>query len=225
MTKANIASLDMTLDDQVKVMQVKLRTIAKSFIEIGMMLDNIQNMDTFRDKGYVSIAAFAQAELGLSKNQTYNLINVSRSFTYAGQIQERYKEFSFSQLVEMVSLPEELHEEIKPEMKVVEIREIKKTVKKEKNVSPDIGTDNESALDPVEVIVQKAEKKETPSVVSAVDNLINEVLYKETLDEVVKYLNDTFNYYKTNKKRFGINEFETVVTLVNNKVNPKRRSR
>lgn len=157
------------LDDQIIFMQHKLKSIVKDFIEVGIILNKISADETFRDRGYENILAFSQVELGLSRNQTYNLMNVANTFSIAGKIIDRYQDFSFSQLVEMLSLPEPVKHEISTDMTVKEIREIKKQVKQEteqiegqidifnpvdevdvKNI-PDVVTSNEkSTLDSVE---------------------------------------------------------------------------
>lgn len=116
------------LAENINAVRERLGSIVRNFIEVGVILLDIKNNKSFEVKGYNDILSFSYSEFGLSKNQTYNLISVAQTFTNSGNILDKYKDFSFSQLVEMVSVPENQHNEVSVDMKVKDIRDLKKQV-------------------------------------------------------------------------------------------------
>ena len=121
----------------VKYIYTDLCDIRKNFIRLGFHLDEFERNEYYKDFGYASIAEFADVNLGMDKSAVSRYINVFR-FCAATQeggskrlmyIDDKYKDYSFSQLSEMVSMPLDKVSKVKPDMSIKQIRELKKAGK------------------------------------------------------------------------------------------------
>lgn len=75
-----------------------------------------------------NIYQYAAQELDICKSTTYQLMTVAQVFSERGLrtgLKPRYKDYSFSQLVELSSVPVEFHEYCDPHMSIKTIREWK----------------------------------------------------------------------------------------------------
>lgn len=100
--------------------------IVENYMYIGEQLKFIKENKIFKLGDYKSFIDYCKSEFNLGKNQAYNFINVYERFS-----DEKYKQYNFSLLVEMLSLPESKVKEVTPDTTVKEIREIKKKEKQE----------------------------------------------------------------------------------------------
>lgn len=114
-----------TLDESIKLINYKIRVIQRNFLEVGKELQYIFNNKTYVDKGYTNFYKFCNDELRINTTLVKNLISVYRKFGVSSD----YVKYNFSQLVEMVSLPEEVSKEVKPTDTVKQIRNKKKELK------------------------------------------------------------------------------------------------
>jgi len=118
--------------------QKAVERISNEFMFIGLHLWEIRNNKWYEAKGYASIVEYAEAELHFKKRSTYNFIELIENFaewrnnypTYF--LDDKYKAFGYSQLCEILSLAPEHREEIKPDMTIKQIREVKQDLKKDK---------------------------------------------------------------------------------------------
>lgn len=94
-------------DSFVREVNLDLQEIKKNFFKIGFRLDEAKRFGYFRNLGFDTIEACAEALFGFKKSTTYNLINVYRTFNENGTyfLPERWANFSQSQLVEMQNCP------------------------------------------------------------------------------------------------------------------------
>lgn len=146
-------------------------------------------------EGYKSIAEFAKAEYDMNPDGVTRFIKVYEKYSVPGdtpELQERYRDFKFSQLTEMLQISEEDREMFEPEAKRESIREFRK-FQKENDSNPDNllnwKEEPENVLE--ETIFQffKAHKE-----------FLNGVYEKETLKEAVELINPSGNShyrYKT----------------------------
>lgn len=104
--------------------------IVENYMYIGEQLKFIKDNKIFKLGDYKSFIDYCKIEFNLGKNQAYNFINVYERFS-----DEKYKQYNFSLLVEMLSLPESKIKEVTPDTTVKELREIKKKEKKEEESS------------------------------------------------------------------------------------------
>lgn len=119
-----------------------INNIFNNYLEIGGRLRKIKDNNLFLLQDYKNIYEFAANEFELSETTVKNLININFRFCnnsvdgeYVYYLGEKYKDFSYSQLVELLSVPEEQSLVYLPTMSVKEIRDMKKIEAKiEKNI-------------------------------------------------------------------------------------------
>ena len=142
--------------------------INNSYFEVGKVLKKIkeENLNdyhanygnTFAGKSFVSFEDYVKRRFNLKKSSAYALIGVYETFGgIDGKINPRYAAYNYSQLSEMLSLPEEKRNEIKPEMSVKEIRAYKKSLvipKGDIDAVTDLNTSEKAVIEskPTEVI-------------------------------------------------------------------------
>lgn len=146
---------------------------ANDFVAAGYMLKVARDTDILKESGYKTVAEFAKAEYGFSKDIVSRYIAINDRFSengYSMTLANKYTEFGFTKLAEMLSIPEEIADELSPEMTRTQIQEVKKEVKAEQAVSD------------IEVMCETKEKEFT-------DNLEAFIYYYlEDKEEVFKEL-------------------------------------
>lgn len=113
--------------------------IVKSFVRIGWQLTRIDASRAYEMDGYKTIAEFAKAEYGMNPSGVSRFMKVYDKYSVPGdtpELKEQYRDFNFSQLTEMLQLPEEDHVMFQPEVKRESIREYQKFTKENEN-NPD----------------------------------------------------------------------------------------
>ena len=103
-----------------------ITTIVKSFVRIGETLCKIDQARAYELDGYKSVAEMAKAEYGMTAGGVSRFMGVYRKYCTAGQLNDGYENYSYAQLVEMMQLPEEDAELIRPETQRESIRELKR---------------------------------------------------------------------------------------------------
>ena len=119
-------------------MDIEIKEAAEGFVRIGYLLKVARDTNILAESGYQSVAEFAKAEYGLTKDIVSRYIAINDKYAvsgYSDQLQERYKAFGVAKLAEMLTLPDEIAEEISSEMTKKEIQEIKKDYKDEMKIS------------------------------------------------------------------------------------------
>jgi hypothetical protein len=108
------------------------------FVAAGYMLKVARDTDILKESGYRTVAEFAKAEYGFSKDIVSRYIAINDRFSengYSMTLASKYTEFGFTKLAEMLSIPEEIADELSPEMTRTQIQEVKKEVKAEQAIS------------------------------------------------------------------------------------------
>lgn len=102
--------------------------VAKEFLYIGFLLHEADCFQYYLEKDYSSIYHYAEVELGFKKSSVNNFIRVYETFSDDGKcfIKQKYENFKYSQLTEMLSMSPKQLESVKPDMTVRELRELKK---------------------------------------------------------------------------------------------------
>lgn len=103
-----------------------ITTIVKSFVRIGETLCKIDQDRAYELDGYKSVAEMAKTEYGMTAGGVSRFMGVYRKYCTAGQLNDGYENYSYAQLVEMMQLPEEDAELIRPETQRESIRELKR---------------------------------------------------------------------------------------------------
>lgn len=128
----------------VKYILADMNDIRKSFIRLGFHLAEMLRYEYYKDFGFPNIEEFAEANLGMDKSNVYRYIRVYENFAAISDsccsgalistppkmfLSDRWKDFSFSQLVEMCNMSPSQRVLCRPDMTIKQLREIKKTVK------------------------------------------------------------------------------------------------
>lgn len=135
-----------------------IQKLASEFVYIGFKLFECESRQEFRFLGYETIADFALNELGFKKSTTYNFIRVYKRFAdklpgvEAFQVTHQYKNFSYSQLCEMLSLSDQQIEaaDIRPTDSVRDIKAKKKSLLQASELS-----EQEDQEEQIEMIVKE----------------------------------------------------------------------
>lgn len=129
----------LTLDDyqqSKKEIRENIGGIVKSFVRIGWNLTKIANSQAYKMDGYSTIAEFAKAEYDMNPSGVSRFMKVYETYSVEGdnpELKEEYRDFKFTQLVDMLQLPEEDRELIRPEMSREGIRELNRFNKESEN--------------------------------------------------------------------------------------------
>ena len=107
------------------------KRVVSSFIEIGQLLLDIDRDHSFqlirnKRETYSTIEEFAYKIFGFGRSTTYNLMNVAKRFAQDGKILPAYQDYTYSKLVQFVPLETERIQRFTPEVKVEEIKELRK---------------------------------------------------------------------------------------------------
>lgn len=134
----------------VKYLYTDLTDIRKFYIRLGFHLDEFDCCGYYEDFGYDNLYDFCENNLGLDKSAVSRCINVYREFNASGEtkyisgtkssgcameLADRWKNYSYTQLCEMLPLSDEDRKKILPDMTVKQIREFKKELKGKNTVA------------------------------------------------------------------------------------------
>lgn len=134
--------IQLTMDDYIQSkeeIKKDLGGIVKSFVRIGWQLTRISNSEAYKMDGYKTIAEFAKEEYDMNPSGVTRFMQVYEKYSVPGdtpELQEKYRDFNFSQLTEMLQLTEEERDMFRPESKREDIREYKNFAKENEN-NPD----------------------------------------------------------------------------------------
>ena len=141
-------------------LEESLRSSAKSingkFVFIGEIFSIID-----RERLYSTVSSgmadnycndvyrYAYVRFGLRKTTTFNLVSIARIFAVNGELLPKWKEYSYSQLCEMISMSDEDRKKVTPSMTVKQIRELKNTLSLQTNTEIQTSELDESSNDVV----------------------------------------------------------------------------
>lgn len=122
-----------------KYVQKDLSDIKNRYISLGFHLKEIERMKYYEDFGYTDFYEFCEKNFKLDKSAISRCINVWQEFSMIQNgsrkmfLDEKYKDYSYSQLCELLPLDEKQRKKITPDMSVKQIREKKKEWKEKAN--------------------------------------------------------------------------------------------
>ena len=117
--------------------------IKKSYFILGFHLNEFRNFKYYEDFGYLTFEEFCENNFDMDKSaisrciNVFLMINAHNKRTYkngvecvgcAMQILDEYKDFSYSQLCEMLPLDDDKRAKVKPDMTIKQIREMKNKI-------------------------------------------------------------------------------------------------
>jgi len=133
-------------EDLMSKLKKELNNVGESFLNIGYYLSELNKADTYKNLGYRNFNDFCQNEFGLSRAYVYRFIQVYERFgewdSSQAKLKEEYKEYNKSQLVELVSVPEEDFEYYEPDMSKNEIRTNKRLLELTKEINDGLNINN-----------------------------------------------------------------------------------
>lgn len=118
----------MTLDTATRIIKNDMTNMAQSCVSIGFHLKAVRDRELFREAGYESLWEYASDQFGLSISRASRYISINDQFSVGGntpQLQEKYRNYSKSQLQEMITMSDEQRQQVTEGMTVKEIRQIK----------------------------------------------------------------------------------------------------
>lgn len=127
------------LEQEEKQIRENLGGIVRNFVKTGWHLSRIDRSGAYKLKGYHSVTEYARETFGMAPDGVSRFIHVYEKYSIQGdtpELREEYRDFNFSQLTEMLQLPEGDYAMIRPETKREDIRDLKKFNKQSQN-NPD----------------------------------------------------------------------------------------
>lgn len=120
-----------------------LNDLKSRYIFLGFHLIEFDQCCYYFDFGFGDIYSFAEANLGMDKSAISRCISVAKKFSAKDVgshtpkifIDEKYKDYSYSQLCEMVSMNENDCKKVTSDMTIKQIRELKKKQKEKQIVA------------------------------------------------------------------------------------------
>lgn len=122
-----------------QALDTELANQAAGFVRTGYLLKKARDTDILASSGYSTVAEFAKAEYGLSKDIVSRYIAINDRYSeggYSDRLQDKYEGYGVAKLQDMLTLPIEVVDLISPEMTRKEIAEVKAEVKAEEVISP-----------------------------------------------------------------------------------------
>ncbi len=128
----------------VKYMFTDLTDLRKYYIRLGFHLNEFYMNKGYQEFGYSTLEEFCEANLRMDKSFVSRCINVFREFSgkddvrYSGgikttgcamELSDRWKDYTYTQLVEMLPLSDDDRKMISPDMSCSQIRKFKKDLK------------------------------------------------------------------------------------------------
>lgn len=118
---------DVSLEDAEVFIRSNLQSAVRSVIATGFYLKHIRDNELYLEAGYKNINEYAMDKFGLSASATSRYITRNAKFSKGGNspfIDDKFKDFSKSQLQEMLGMSDEQLEQVTPDMTVREIRSL-----------------------------------------------------------------------------------------------------
>lgn len=119
--------------ERTNVIKKEMRNIQNSFLIIGFQLHWIKTNNMYRVMDYKNIMDYAEKEFGIKKSTCCNFINIIENYAERDEngeviesIADCYRNFSSSQLVAMLGMPEEMQQQVTPDMSVRAINRLRK---------------------------------------------------------------------------------------------------
>lgn len=129
-----------------------LGDIKQEYFILGFHLNEFAQNEYYKDFGYDSMKDFCLANIPIEYSSLSRCMSVHKYTCErlqngypdlkTNRMQEKYKEYGYSQLVEMVGMSEEEEKLCTPSMTVKEIRELKKQIKEKRKSSQAEKSDN-----------------------------------------------------------------------------------
>ena len=121
-----------------KALNQELNASAVHFCRIGYLLKLARDNNMLEGSSYSNVNEFATAEFGLDPSQVSRFIRINDRFSiggYSEHLKTEYEAYGSAKLSLMLMLPDEINEELSPEMSKTEINVIKAEYEAEQKIS------------------------------------------------------------------------------------------
>ena len=121
-----------------KALNQELNASAVHFCRIGYLLKLARDNNMLEGSSYSNVNEFAAAEFGLDASQVSRFIRINDRFSiggYSEHLKIEYEQFGSAKLSLMLMLPDEINEELSPDMSKAEINTIKTEYEAEQKIS------------------------------------------------------------------------------------------
>ena len=119
-------------------MDGEIRGAVQGFVAIGYLLKVARDTDILNESGYKSVAEFAKAEYGLTKDVVSRYIRINDRFSingYSMELRMEYGEYGIGKLQEMLALPDEINDVLVPQFSKEQIAETRREYQEEQNIT------------------------------------------------------------------------------------------
>lgn len=178
-------------------LDTELKKSVDSFVKIGYLLKIARDTEILRESGYATVAEFAKAEYGFTKDIVSRYIAINDKYSengYSEELKAEYRAYGVAKLAEMLTLSDEVIQSLSPDLTRKEIQEIKKEIKEEEKISD------------LEVIMEAMEQPERPEFATMAEEALYQY-FKEQRQEFVavyKVLNQELSYETVTEKLLDI---------------------
>jgi len=122
-----------TLTETIKA---ELKEQAESFVKVGYLLKAARDTEVLKDSSYSDVNEYATAEFGLTSDMVSRYIRIFERFGEGeGRLQTQYQGYGVAKLQIMITLPDEINEQLSPEMTKNRIAEVAAEVHEEQKIS------------------------------------------------------------------------------------------
>lgn len=125
--------ITITFQNVCQLIQEKQLNMAENYVAIGYYLRKAKEEELYREGGYASIHEMAAGEFGMARQTAEHCMRINEKFSEGGDspaLEESFRKYGKSQLQEMLYLTDEQLEDVRPDMTVKDIRNIRKPVEK-----------------------------------------------------------------------------------------------
>ena len=116
----------------------EVRRVDVGFVRIGYYLRVAKDTNILQDSGYANMEEFAWKKYKIDKSQASRFININIRFSeggYSDKLIDQFTGYGVAKLGELLTLPDEIIEELPPELTRSEIQEVKKEFREEQKIS------------------------------------------------------------------------------------------
>ena len=140
---------DVGYQDSIDIINDELHKTRQSFVKIGWYLKHIHEAKMYEEGGYTNIYELAYDKFNISQSTATRFMKLCVEFSVGNdspELDEKYIDFSVSQLFEMLPMKEN-REMVTADMTVKEIRDIKKGKESQSAKAQDSGTEQQKGDD------------------------------------------------------------------------------
>ena len=120
------------------VMDAEIKGAVQGFVNIGYLLKVARDTNILHESGYQSVAEFAKAEYGLTKDMVSRYIRINTRFSengYSMSLRKEFENFGIGKLQEMLALPDGINDVLTPQLTKEQIIETRREYQEEQQVT------------------------------------------------------------------------------------------